>query len=555
MTTVYRTFDETYNSIVNPQQQAQPGTAYATPSTSGGFSSTDAPQPAAPALPTGGQSNRRTPPLTPNLRPIYEKLFSPIEQGQQAQGTALQGAVTGFSQAAGPRRSYEGIGGQNVLEKAIRGTEAEIPDYTTQAKALLGAKYTGPEMLDQTTTEQIGRALGNFQTQLGSTAGIRDLVRQGVPGLTRGQIGLETQVLSQDPWFRSRMMGERGDISKAFGRLGTAQREAKTYAEGRVAEEKDIAEKSKGYVTGERQKIVNDIQAKLTAADANQAKAQEAWNRYYDTGNLARLTQAGQATGQPDIAQGFATPANLQQGAAHNAMAQIMEKYGSIKDVPLMQLGVTSHGRQTLRFPDEWYSANASKYTPAQMAEMKEQSRLRQQDLEKVFGTQTDLQMFNPLYYGGAETVGELAEQGQLLPDSRFYTEFDPGIKPSRGNVSSADQRAQYNRMESLLDEADRIVAEDPMRAAKITTEIDQYLTDEEAALTGREKAVHGAEADWVNYVHKTRKRYRKMQDQKKWRKAIQYIPIANVIQQVGKTLGMNKNYLASQASSGTSGH
>lgn len=507
---VYRNFTETYNSIVNPQPQAQPGTTYglsASPSPAAGFQSTPAP-PAAPVS-QGGQSNRRTPPLTANLRPIYEKLFSPMERGQEAQQTALSGAVSGFSQAAGPRRSYEGIGGEGILEKAIRGTEAELPDYTTQAKGLLGAKYTGPEMLDQDTTERIGRALGTFNTQLGSTAGIKDLVRQGVPGLTRGQLGLETQVLSQDPWFRSRRLGEMGDISQAFGRLGTAQREAKTYAEGRATEEKDIAEKSKGYLTGEREEISGDLISKIDAANADQAEAKRLYDRFQESGNMAQLAQLGQATGQPDVAEQFYTQHGREGNLAKGEFEALKRKYADIQDVPLMQLAATSHGRQTLRFPDEWYAANAAKYTPAQMAQIKEKSRQRQLELEKLFGTQTALQKYFPVEYGGANTMQELAAQELGKTDARPYVALEPGMQADRGNVSTPEQRQTFNRIESLLDEADRIIESSPMRAASVEADLDGFIAEEESKIQHRVGQVQGNERAWLDYLHDARARFR----------------------------------------------
>ena len=568
MAQVFRSFDDHLQSIVNPQPQEQPGTAYgigaaAEPSGVGGTPiSTTASllSPQAPAQRVHTAPGGQGPYVAdPQVKGVFERLFAPIDKGQAAQQESLGGITSAFSTAAGPRRSYEGIGGEGILEKAIRGTETEIPDFTNQAKALVGAQYTGPQALDQDTTEAISRALGNFQTQIGSPAGIRDLIRTQTPGLTPGMVRFEGGRLAQDPGFRERRDAERLELGRIFGKLGASTREAETYAQGRAAEEADIAAKATGYLTGERGEISADLQKKIDEQGASQEKAQAAWNKFYNSGNLAQLTQAGQATGQPDVGEGFATQNKLNEGLARDELRKITDRYADIKDVPLMQLAATSHGHQNMRFPDEWYAANAAKYTPAQMATMKERSRQRQVELEKTFGTQTPLQMFNPINYGGAKTVQELTAQGQgLIPDSRLYTSFDPGLKPSRGNVSSVQQREQFNRINDILDEADRIVESEPARAAKITSELDAYIADEEASMAKRTGSVRKGEGDWLNYLHKVRKKARKIRDQKKWREAIEAIPIANLIQYIGQNapgFEMDKNFLASQASSGTSGH
>ena len=527
MAQIYKSYAEHLNSILNPPPRAdaaaeQPGTVYGSPAGAGGSPgattasvfSPQAPQGAsALAEPTqrvhtapGGQG-----PYTadPQLKGVFERLFAPIDKGQAAQQTAL-GDITGaFSEAAGPRRNYEGIGGEGILEKAIRGSETEIPDFTNQAKGLLGAHYTGPTSLDQDTTEAISRALGNFQTQLGSPAGIRDLIRQQTPGLTPGMVRFEGGRLSQDPGFRERKDAERLELGRLFGKLGISSQQAEDYAAGRAAEETDIANKAKGYLTGERGEISSDLEQKIAASGADQAKAQALYDKFMASGNLAQLTQLGQATGQPGIGEQFVTPAAKEANLATGEFEVLKRKYADIADVPLMQLAATSHGRQTLRFPDEWFAANASRYTPAQMATVKEKARQRQLELEKFYGTQTALQKYFPVEYGGADTMQQLEAQKLAGTDARPYVALEPGMQANRGNVSTPEQRDVFNRINGLLEEADRIIETSPQRAAQVEADLDGYIAEQEASIKHRKEQVTQNELAWLDYLHDARKRFR----------------------------------------------
>jgi len=525
MAQVFKTFQQHFDDITGA---SQPGTAYSAPAGASPVVSIGQPS-------EGVQGGQPTQPVqqqpgiqfstgaTSGITPIYERLFNPIEKGIGQQREALAGSVQKFSTAAGDARTYEGIGAENVLSQAIRGDPATRAENERQARGFLSSVYTGPSMLDQEAISNITQALGGLQTQIGSSGGIQDLIRQTTPGLTPGQVRFEAGHLRGDPNFQSKLAQGQSDISRLYANLGVAGREAETFAKSRAESEKNIAERSRGYLESERGDILGQIQKRIEEEKAQQAQAQAAWDQFYGTGALEDLQAVNQTTGATQDLEPLKTDFRAKSGEAKAALDAILARYPDIKDVPLMQMGITSHGRQTLRFPDEWFATQGAKYSPSEMAAIKERARLRQGEIDPLFSPRdatTPYQLYAPSYFMGARTPEEL--QGLMLQpeDLRLSASFDPGMLPAAENISTEDQRSVYNQIQNILGEVERLSsAGEPFRAASLALDLDGYFDREIAVMEKRKTELPQLQRQWLATLKRARHDFKKARKKAAWGK------------------------------------
>ena len=462
---------------------------------------------------------------------LYGQLVDPVVGAAQAGSADVMSFADQFRSAAGPARTYDTSGAQATLSGAVEGG-AMGPAFD-----LVGAKYEGPAGLDPTGVAGLGTLQSDLELRekaLGTGAGLTTTIGQTVQTLTPGEARFEAEAMF-DPAYRAALATDLAPIGQFAGELGTETAAAKTFAEERAAQEADIAAKSTEYLTGRGEGITGDIQAQIDAITAQQLGASQAFSGALDTEDPAamiealRKAQAGGFTGGEDLAGGFSTEDFLaSQGAEANTAAIIGDpKYAELKDVPQGQLGVDSHGRQTYLIPDAKGNMVDFRTVLGKGAEavlFKE----RQGALEEAFGSQrgvsfpggrtsgdyfgapTGQQLTNPLYFG-KEFQG---------PEIASYLGFDPGFSPSRKNVSSEEQRDQYNRIQELIGNLDRMEADEdnPWRYAMITANLEGYLEDEMAGLEAQGDTLSKEGKEWFGMVKSARKAYRKKKAQKKYK-------------------------------------
>lgn len=481
--------------------------------------------PAAPQAPTPSQS--QVPPAVqaqtpqapaPQAAPVNlgyqtqgtleERLFQPVQQATQVGEEQLRQFADLFRQQAGPSRTFAGIGGAGTLEAAVQGGAMD------PARALVGAQYTGPQGLDPTAAGNLMDLASRLRTRqqaLGTGGGLATTIRQSTPGATGGEARFTARDIL-DPEYRQRLAQATAGVDPFAQQLETEITGAGEFARQRAGEEEDIARQAREYLTGRRGGITEDIQSEIDRRLQQQLQARELFGRAVGTEDpeaLAGILRRAQESGA--LAEGV-DPAAFQtdifrRGQEAQALERsIMEKpeYESISKYGPAERGASGSGRGTLT-----YYIDGKDYR--QVIPDKRERNLflkRQQELERSFDPLTagvrrgeESAFLNPLYLGG-EFQGPQAAQ---------YLEFDPGMRPSRGNVSTEEQRSQFNTINDLLGNLDRISKdESPFRAAIIGANIERYLEDEEAALEAQTGELSQAAKEWRGQVKKMRKAYRK---------------------------------------------
>lgn len=461
---------------------------------------------------------------------LYGQLVDPVAGAAQAGSADVMSFADQFRSAAGPSRTYDTVGAEATLSGAVEGAPLD-PAFN-----LVNAQYQGPAGLDPDAVGGLGFLQGQLeqrQKNLGTGAGLTSTIGQTVQTLSPGEARFEAEAMF-DPAYRAALATDLAPVGQFAGELGTETAAAKAFAEQRAAEEADIAARSTEYLTGRGEGITGDINTQIQEILAQQQGASQAFSGALDTEDSAamiealRKAQAGGFTGGEDLAGGFETEAfKGAQGAEANTAAIIGDpKYASLKDVQQGQLGVDKKGRQTYLLPD----AKGNMVDFREVLGKGAEARLfkeRQGALEEAFGSQrgvsfpggrtsgdyfgapTGQQLTNPLYFG-KEFQG---------PEISTYLGFDPGFSPSRKNVSSEEQREQYNRIQELLGNLDRMAADpdNPWKYAMITANLEGYLEDEAAGLEAQGDSLSKEGKEWFGMVKSARKQYRKHKAEKKY--------------------------------------
>lgn len=470
--------------------------------------------------------------LAPTVQPInlgYQaggtaesKLFQPVGQGVQAGEKQLTEFADMFRTEAGPSRTYESIGAQGTLAGAVQGGNLQ------PAKDLVGASYQGPGGLDPNAAGNLMSLAGRLRAReeaLGTGGGVSTILQQSSPGLTGGEARYTAQDL-MTPEYRAKLQQATAGIDPFAERLESEILGTQEFARQRGEEEALIAEKSQQYLTGRGTGITDAIAAQMAEAQGQQQEATDYWQQIQagegpsDIATALREAQAGGVLDPSVDPEAFNTELQQALAAAPEEKQAILdqEKYAELKDVPIGEIGVDKKGRQTYLLPD----ANGNLVDFRQVLGKTAKGVLfkeRQGELEEAFSPARGVGFPGGATSGekwGEQSVGQLASPMYFgedidLPQVKEFLEFDPGTRPSRGNVSTEEQQTHYNRIQEILGNLDRIATDaSPFKAAVIMASVDEYLAAEEEALTSQTGQLDAQAKQWFQQVKKARKAVRK---------------------------------------------
>lgn len=519
--------------------------------------------------PSTGPAELKAAPTLPSFQrtgSLSERLFSPLTEGAAGGQESLSSAASLFKQEAGPSRTYESTGAQETLSDAYKtGSQPSMES----ARDYLAARYEGPQGLDQNTVAGLQKLTDDLQTRqraLSTGGGLQTLIGQSVAGLTPGEAAFEAKRRLPESRVTARDMGFQ-QVSPLVGRLLQERQAAQDFADQRTAEEAGIADRSRGFLESERGGISGAIQALMDERAAQQAAAEQAYADILAATSEGRLdairgasqylTQPGVPEGEFDVsndirlppgtfdvsddvrlppgttsgsalAESFFTPAMQDKADADALFQKIMNdpRFASISEYDPLELGVTNRAKQFYDIEDEEGNIQDIRSVVEDKA-VRQLLYDRQAELEAAFdphrgarrpfsrtpaeaeGTE-DYSTIRPLYFGD--------EEGFQPLDPVEYLGFDPGLKPSRENTSSEVQRTQFNRINDLLDELDRIAeGGEVFRAAKIWADANRYVEDESAALEGRKEELTDSAKEWAGQVKKLRRKLRKAKRKKNY--------------------------------------
>ncbi len=507
-----------------------------------------APATGTPSVPPPAGGELFTPPAGDTLAPtvdkidlgyqttggIEERLFDPVGQATEAGEAQLTEFADLFRTQAGPSRTYESIGAQETLEGAVQGAPI------APAQELLASQYEGPAGLDPGAAGSLMDLAGRLRTRqeaLGTGGGLSETLIQSAPGTTGGEARFTAQdVLGPD--YRGRLAEATAGVDPFAGRLeeeilGTAE-----FAEQRVGEEEAIATQAEDYLRGRKTGISGDIEAEMAKQLGLQGQAGDLFRDAMEEGKtaaeIADILREAQSMGFIDPeADVSAFNSEIRQAIAANpeVREEIMNRpeFSELADVPIGEIGVDEKGRQTYFIPDA--AGNMVDFrTVLGKTDKGVLFKERQAALEEAFsptrgvpfpggktsgdqfGEPSLSQLADPLYFGeGIEAS---------LPQITSFLDLEKGVLPSRGNVSTEEQRDQFNRIGEILDDLERIEEDEtPFKAAMIGVKVDEYLTAEEEALEAQKDTLDKQGKQWFHQVKKLRKRYRNAEREAKWAK------------------------------------
>jgi hypothetical protein len=447
-------------------------------------------------------------------------VFGRLRQDLQKLPSQLQESAGRFTEAAGPYRTWEGIGGQQTIASTLRPERGKVENLEP-ARALVEAQYQGPGGLDLGDLAGLQEAAGELGTRAGSletAGGIQNALQEQTAGLSAGERAFEARRYLDSPEYRAQAREGRQDVARLQSELARVAAESEAIAGARQAQEADIASQARGLLTGEEGAIQSDLVAKVAAEEDKNQAIRDAYTRFQETGDPAALKELEQLEGvlQGFKPEDFATEARTKTQEALGKRAEILQKYEDLKDVPLLTLQATSRGHETIGFPEEWYAEAKKRYSKDELEAIRARAMERQRELEGagfaskyskgrytsvVEGAggaqESPYGLYAPLYYG----------EDLELPDVRNFTGLVDEVRPSRENLSSEDQRGVYNRIQDLLSQSDRLAeAGEPYRAAQINAEVGRYLEEEGAAVKAQRGALTENQQTWAQQVRKLHK-------------------------------------------------
>jgi hypothetical protein len=391
---------------------------------------------------------------------------------------------------------------------------------------------------------------GQLQTRrgaLGTGQGVTSILQSGIPGLSLGEARYSAQRdIFADPTYRAQLAEALGPAGQ-FGEQVTSEREAaEEFAQRRAAQEADIAQQARGYL-GERQagiggeigSEVERLQQQALELERLRGGIGEAEGFRETLGALEAAQAGGLVSPEADLGE-LETQTRAAMEAAPQVRQQIMAKYGSVANLPL---GVPGVGRRGLGSPHvrDPQTGELKDYRDVIPKELQKDWTARQAELEVAFNPLRQkwmqgreaprapgvdpglLQTVDPIYYGGQEggaLFGGEAFGGQFqAPELAKFLQFDPGMRPSRGNVSTEEQRGQFNRISDLLGSLDKIEKTDVFRAATLGVNVQQYLDAEAEALEAQGEKLGTAGQSWKKQVATLRKKAKKAARKAEWAK------------------------------------
>lgn len=452
----------------------------------------------------------------------YSGLFSPLSQGLETAQQELGGSIQSFwDNPAVQPQNYKSLGGNKALWSYVSQGENQ-----PLAQRMAGAEYSGPEGL----TYEPSVSLSDLQARtnaLASGSGLTALMQSSNPRLTPGMARFDAQQAWYDPSFKQQAKGYQSQVDKFFKDLTLQQEKAEARAAERVGEEKEIKEKSKNYLQSLGEQIYGNLGAEVEAKKAQQQQTQDVYAGLRgEPGGTGPTQEQLQAAGLGEMW----TQYSQEQQAAQEAKARINEKYKDIADIPDMRMGITDTGREGFIFD---YKGKSYIYNRALAGRYGEEA---QKVAERVGQRYSEnMRLFNPgTWYTESHypdrPLGEhylyepyqyrdvLNQPSAQMPNIAQFIGLDPGVRPTRENVATEEQRARLGRINEMIDTIPMLEeANMPFQAARISGDIEGLLAAQEKALEARGELLGEARDKWVTDVRKARNRYEKAKEDAIW--------------------------------------
>lgn len=446
-------------------------------------------------------------------------IFSPLSQGVQQAQLGLQQASEAFREAAGPSRTFQGLGGSEIVQRAIQGDQ----DAFQQTADLLGSRFAGPSGLATESVGALRADLGDLRARadiLGTGAGLTSALQQATPALTRGQARFEAQRRLRGPEFQEQLAAQRREIEDLATLLGAQETGARDFAERRQQEEADIARLAREQLEAAQGETRAGIEQRAADIAARQAAAADLFERIQaDPQNEALLRQAqergllgGDGADELDpLAELFRV--NRGRERAQSVIQEIMDdpRFAAIADV-----GSATGQRVSGRANQQFTIGDNENLLKELRSARREDKRAGEKGLSvkkrrKLFD-ERQAAITEALEKEGLREIAPqvLGPEGVEQADVRNFLSFDPGDLPNFDNAASEDQREKFNRISELLQLNERIADTDPARAAALNADLENFMKDQETRIERKRGELTEAEESFRKDIKRARRELRK---------------------------------------------
>lgn len=267
-----------------PQSPASGGGAvHLSPSASVPAGSTGTSSPSSPAN-SGGQFASLNQYLTANAdkaQPLANQVTSGIGKQYQGLEQGNQQALSNINKQVSANPTDPNAAKTMADESANPASFTKDPNNVASFQKLLNASYTGPQSAEGTsdfTNQQatINKAISEGQTQLGSEAGRKNLLRANEANPTSGVTALNSAILSKSP----EALASVQNAYKPFQNLLTGLQGGATEANKAIAQQqttaKNTADTAAKQVAQQREQLTQNVNKQL-------AKQQADYKAYTDT--------------------------------------------------------------------------------------------------------------------------------------------------------------------------------------------------------------------------------------------------------------------------------
>lgn len=473
----------------------------------------------------------------PGIASNYEGLFAPLTKDVQKTTQGLKTTAGQFGAAAGARRTYGGIGGENILGGALTQGGDESKGLE-DARSLVNSRYTGPQALDVDTLDALYGTAGGLRDvgrSLGTGAGVQNLIRQRTSGLTGGELQYEGRRLQKDPGFQASRRAVGQDIGGLAGQLGGAEKEALRIGAERTTDEEDIARQSRGYVEGRQAGVDTQLDESVRQAKAYDEALEAAYQKFRGSGNPEDLRGAP-GVSAADLDKLLADPTMQRIHGAETAQTALQEQFRDIQDVPFFEEGIGPDGRWTTTMPAGWAEEQAHR---GKSPEWIANAQARAAERQKAYvagGFAGNLKGWAPeaVQRFGAEGVESAPDYSDIAPLYGFGTGLEPytpttprqdyaklaeGTEITKGSVANWEQRFVHDRASKILELNNELEAAAPYEKRQVASNILKMIDDQVADLEGRRGDLTAAESDYLAAVKNARGEIRKAKRKKHWNK------------------------------------
>lgn len=450
---------------------------------------------------------------------LQDRLLNPIQQSLTgAQGEANQ-LRQDFSTQAGPQRSWDSVGGSGAVEQAIQSGQ--------DTQGLTTASYGGPASigaLNPTGVAGVTGALdrtGQRAREYKNPGGLQGYVQNSVPGVTSGMARYDAAQLGADKGFQEAYGGVQQGTEATQKEFAAQEAQSAEFARQRATQEAEIRKNTLDMLQSEASRIQGQVTGRVDTETARNKQLQELYDKITSSGDVGALAQTA-----PGLLSFDPSTFNTQRDAlALEAQAKrdsIMAdpRFASIKDIPLMTLGINNHGVEVKKPDPEWKAANRAKYGEKEWNALLKlmgtrQDALRDAGFAYKFGgkkhtgvasnpdkkgqeTAAQYSEINPLYFG--TPWEQVQEAGFLNPVEVMQATVE--------NQIAAEERARYNAIQSLLGGPTMDPAGLAYEQAKLGFDQSGFQQAEDTKYEDRREQMAQFQQDWARLVNQARGKY-----------------------------------------------